>query len=123
MAVTAARVDIVIPDNATFEDAFQFGTAGDTSWSFTGQNFRMDVKASRDDPTFLLTITSGGGEIVVDDAVNRILHFNVPESVIQANLPVAEYQYDLVMFDTSVPPVRVVLMQGEIRITHGITGG
>lgn len=123
MAITAACVDLVEPNNATMQDSFQFGTAGDTSWSFTGQSFRMDVKASRDDTSPLVSFTSLAGQIVVDDAVNRILHFNIPESAIVAALPVAEYQYDFIMFDSSTPAVRVVLMQGELRITQGITGG
>ena len=123
MADTAARVNLKIQDNATFNDAFQFGVAGDTSWSFVGQNFRMDVKASREDSVALASFLSTGGQIVVDDAVNRVLHFNVPEATIQTNLPPAEYQYDLIMYDNSVPSVRVPLMKGEICVTHGISGG
>jgi len=121
--VTSARVDLTIQDNATFEDAFQFGTPGDTTWSFTGQTFRMDIKASFDDAVALASYTSGAGQIVVDDAVNRILHMNVPEATIQAALPPAEYQYELMMIDGSTPAIRVPLMHGEITITHGITGG
>lgn len=123
MAITAACVDLVENNNATMQDAIQFGTAGDTSWSFTGQNFRMDVKASRDDVASLVSFTSGAGQIVVDDPINRILHFNIPESAITAALPVAEYQYDFIMYDNSTPAVRIVLMQGELKIVQGVTGG
>jgi hypothetical protein len=123
MADTCAHVDLIIFDNATFEDAFQFGVTGDTTWSFTGQNFRMDIKGSPDDAVALLSLLSSAGQIVVDDAVTRVLHFNVPESAIQAALTPGEYVYDLIMFDASVPPVRVPLMRGCVTVCHGISGG
>lgn len=118
---TAATVDLFQPNNATWLDAFQFGTPGDTSWNFVGQNFIMEVKGGADVPTALLTLQTSDGTIVVDDTVNRILHFNVPDATIQADLPPGCYVYDLVMFDNSVPPVRTVLMAGRVRITQGVT--
>lgn len=121
MALTAAWVNITAGDNATLQDAFQFGVVGDTSWSFTGQNFKMEIKASRDDTTPLLTLTSAGGSIIVDSAVLRVLHLNVAEAALQAAVPVGEYVYDLVMFDASVPPIRTVLMQGCFVLKHGVT--
>jgi hypothetical protein len=120
--LTAARVNIEIANNATMQDAFMFGTAGDTSWSFSGQTFKMEIKANKYDVTPILTWTSGTGEIVVDDVVQRILHFNVPDTVILASLPVAEYQYDLIMLDASTPAIRVPLMSGEIKVRQGVTG-
>ena len=119
--LTAARVDIEIANNATFQDAFMFGTAGDTSWSFSGQTFKMDIKANKYDVTPIITFTSAGGTIVVDDVVQRILHFNVPDATILASLPVAEYQYDLIMIDGSTPAIRVPLMSGEIKVRQGVT--
>jgi hypothetical protein len=118
---TAAIVDIFTQDNCTLQDAFQFGTPGDTSWSLTGMAFTMEVKASRDDITPLLELTSGGGQIIVDDVVQRVLHLNVPDTSIQASLPVATYVYDFIMYDTSVPPVRTVLMQGRLHVSKGVT--
>lgn len=119
---TSSRVDIAIQDNATWQDAFQFGTVGDTTWSFTGQVFRLDIKASRDDVAALLSLTSGAGQIVVDDVVQRVLHMNVPESTLTV-LPAAEYVYELMMLDASSPTVRVPLMHGDITVSHGVTGG
>lgn len=121
MAQTAAWVNITAQDNATLQDAFQFGTVGDTSWSFAGQAFEMGVKASRDDVANLFELLSASGSIVVDDVVQRVLHLNVPEATLQTNLPCGEYDYDLVMFDTSVPPIRTVLMRGKLTITRGVT--
>lgn len=121
-AETAAVVDLTVPNSVTWQDAFQFGDEDDTTWNFTGQNFRVEVKASYNDTAALYTLTSAGGTIVVDDAIQRVLHFNVPEATIRANLPVAEYVYDLVMFDGSVPPVRVMLMSGAVEVTQGVTG-
>ena len=123
MALTRARVDIAIENNATWMDAFQFGTIGDTSWNFSGQNFRLDVKGNVDQPSALLSLTSGDGTIVVDDVVQRILHLNVPEASITAVLQPGEYIYELVMYDNSVPAVRVPLMGGEVKVFQGIAGG
>lgn len=121
MAQTAATVDIVQQDNATFQDAFQFGTPGDTSWSLTGMTFRMEVKASRDDIAPLVTWTTAGGQIITDDVVQRVIHFNVPDTVLQTSLPPADYVYDLIMLDGSVPPIRTQLMQGLFTVQHGVT--
>lgn len=117
---SSAIVDIITANTVTFQDAFQFGLSTDT-WTLVGQNFRMEVKASRDDATSLVTWTSAAGNIVVDDTINRVIHMNVSEAAIQAALQVGEYVYDLVMYDGSVPPVRSMLMQGKLFITQGIT--
>jgi hypothetical protein len=121
MALTSAWVNITIANTVTWQDAFQFGVVGDTTWSFTGQNFKLEVKASRDDAAALFTASTASGSIVVDDVVQRVLHMNVPEATLLANLPVAEYVYDLVMYDGSVPPLRVQLMQGELQVKQGVT--
>jgi hypothetical protein len=119
---TSARVDFVVPNNATFEDAIQFGVVGDTSWSLTGQNFRMDIKADVLG-NYLLSLTSAAGQIVTDDAVQRVINFNVPESAIQAALIPGVYVYDFIMFDNSNPPIRVQLMHGKFKVKLGVTGG
>lgn len=119
--LTSARVDMEIANNATWEDAFQFGTLGDTSWSFTGMSFHMDVKASRNDTAALFSLTSAGGKIVIDDVVLRILHMNVDDTTLKAALPVGEYVYDLIMLDGGSPAVRVPLMHGTVTVTQGVT--
>jgi hypothetical protein len=122
MAITAACVKIVTRANATLSDAFQYGVAGDTSWSFTGQHFHMDIKASNADSLALLSLTDANGRIVVDDAINRVLHLNVDDVTLDAALPVGEYVYDLIMYDTSTPAIRVALQQGVLKIVQGVTG-
>lgn len=121
MSPTAAIVNINAADNATMSDAFQFGTPGDTSWSLVGMAFIMEVKASRDDMTPLLTVSTALGSIVVDDVVQRVIHLNVPDTALQAALPCATYVYDLIMFDGSSPPIRTPLMQGRLTVSKGVT--
>ncbi len=123
-AVTAARIDIVTPDNATWTDAFQFGVVGDTSWNFTGQNFRLDIKGNKfTQPSALLSLTSGAGQLVVLDAVQRLLQMDVPEAILTGALVPGDYDYDLIMYDGSTPPVRIALMYGKFKLVHGVTGG
>jgi hypothetical protein len=117
---SAAKVDMKVANNGSWRDAFMFGTEGDTTWSFTNQSFVMDVKRDRYDDTALLTLTTGNGRIVVDDVVQRILHFDVSDTIINANLSVGEYVYDLIMVDGS-SGVRVPLMAGEVKIIQGVT--
>lgn len=119
VASTVAIVDITALNTATLQDAFEFDPDG--TWTFTGQSFHMEVKASSDDPAALASWTSAGGTIVVDDVANRVLHLNVSEAALQAALPAGQYVYDLVMFDASVPPIRVPLMQGILYIVQGVT--
>jgi hypothetical protein len=121
-SLTSSRVDIVIPNNATWEDAFQFGDTTDTTWDLAGQKFRLDIKGAKTDVTPLISLTSDAGQIVVDDVTQRIIHMNVPDASIEAFLPPGEYYYDLIMYDTAVPPIRVQLMHGEICVQIGITG-
>lgn len=120
MSITCAIVNITTQDNATLADALQFGTVGDLSWSLAGQSFIMDIKASRDDTAALLELTSAAGQINTLDPVQRIIQFNVPDTVL-AVLPPATYVYDFIMFDGSVPPIRIPLMQGYFTIKRGVT--
>src|ERR1035437_3854766 len=122
MAQTSARVDIEITNNTTWNDAFIFGVVGDTSWNFSGQNFRLDVKSNKDQAAALLTISTPLTTIVVDDITLRVLHFDVQDTVVAAALVPGDYVYDLVMYDFSTPPVRVQLMSGKLKVTQGITG-
>jgi hypothetical protein len=120
VGLTSAIVDIVADDSVTFADAFQFGVDGDT-WDFAGQNFKMDVKANKDDTVVLFSLTSVNDRIVVVDSANRILQFNVASAVLAAALAPGKYVYALVMYDNSVPSNEVGLMTGSLTITHGVT--
>jgi hypothetical protein len=124
---SSARVKIVTAKNATFQEAYQFDPpdADDPTppaWSLM-PNFRLDVKAYFEQAVALLSLTSAAGQIVVDDPVNRLIHFNVPETSIVPPLVPGVYVYDLINFDNSVPPIRIPLMHGEFIVTDGVTGG
>lgn len=132
----AARVKIVTLDNETFQDAIQLdppvtcgcagatGAAGATGPAWVlGPNLRMDIKRNRNDTTALLSLTSAAGQIVLDDPVARVFHFNVPETALTAVLVPGEYVYDLVMYSNDVPPIRTALMGGTFVLKHGVTGG
>lgn len=121
MAQTAACVNICALNNATLQDAFQFGTAGDTSWSLVGQAFKMEIKASRDDVAPLVTLSSASGTIVIDDVVQRVIHLNMDRVTLKAALPVGSYVYDLIMEDSQSTPVITVLMQGNFTLSQGVT--
>jgi hypothetical protein len=120
-SVTSARVDLRIDDNSTWQDAFQFGEPDDTTWTLTGQSFELDVQLNPYDTVPLLHLATVGGRIVVDDVVQRVIHFNVAPTDIQAASRPGTYVYDLVMLDNSTPPVRVALMHGQLFVNRGIT--
>lgn len=122
---TSARVDITMQTNATWTDAFQFGNAGDYSWSFTSQNFRLDLKGNKyTQSAALLSLTSGAGQIQVASASLRILNMDVPEATFSAAAIIpGDYDYDLIMYDNSNPPIRVPLMHGKFTMREGVTGG
>lgn len=113
------NIDLALAADKAYEQAI---AAEVSSWSFTNKTFRLDVKASKDDVAALLSLTSANGRIVVDDAVRRILHFNVSSDDIIANLPVGRYIYDLIMLDDSAVPIRTTLMAGSISVVQGVTG-
>lgn len=134
---TAAPVKLITLDNETFADALQFdppfgscgcngatGATGATGpvWSL-GPNLRMDIKRKRSDTSALLSFTTDNDEIVIDDPVNRIMHFNVPEATLTGALVPGEYVYDFVQYDNSSPPIRTVLMGGPFVLKHGVSGG
>lgn len=119
----AATVLISILNNAWFNNAFQYGVVGDTSWSFTGKEFLCDLKSDIDNVTPELSLASDSQSpptILVLDPVLRILQFNVTDLVIRASLPVGPYQYDLVMSDI-LTGERDVLMSGVITVVQGVT--
>jgi hypothetical protein len=120
-SVTSAHVDLAIDNNGTWQDAFQFGQPADASWTLTGQTFECDVQRNRYDKTALLSLSSGGGTIVVDDVLQRVIHFNVSPTMIQTALTPGNYVYDLIMVDGSSPPVRIPLMHGVLTVEQGVT--
>ncbi len=122
---TSAHVDLVAANNATFKDALQFdppvpGVTG-PAWSFTGQKFRMDVKPN-DEEAALVSFTSDAGQIAVDDEVARVLHFFVPDTVIQNALMPGAYIYDLILYDAVTPTDRTQIAHGKFIVTDGVTG-
>lgn len=118
-SVTSAHEDLKIDNNGTWMDAFQFGTPDDTTWTLTGQTFELDVQRNPYDPVPALSLSSANGRIMVDDVIQRVIHFNVPPDVLQASLTPGKYVYDLVMVDAS--DVRVPLMHGVLKVAQGIT--
>lgn len=120
-SVTAAREDLKLANNTTWMDAFQFGVPGDTTWTLTGQTFSMDVQLSPFDAAPLLQMNTNNSRIVVDDVIQRVIHFNVAPVDIQANLRPGVYVYDLVMVSTATPADRVSLMYGTVEVIQGVT--
>lgn len=118
-SVTSARVDLRIDNNGTWMDAFQFGEPNDTTWTLDGQTFELDVQLNPYDTVPLLSLTTANGRIIVDDVVQRVIHFNVDPADIQTSLNPGAYVYDLVMVDGS--DVRVPLMHGSLFVQQGVT--
>lgn len=117
---------MVAAKNASFQEAFQFDppVSGVTPPTWTlYPNWRMDIKGYYEQTPALLSFTSAAGQIVVDDPVQRLIHFNVPESTLVGPLVPGEYVYDLIMFDNSVPAIRIPLAHGKFFLTDGVTGG
>ena len=82
-SVTSARVDLRIDDNATWMDAFQFGnpTDGDETGRSTDR-VRDGCPLNRYDAVPLLSLTTDNSRIIIDDSVQRVIHFNVtPEDI------------------------------------------
>jgi hypothetical protein len=118
-SVTSARVDLRIDNNGTWMDAFQFGEPDDTTWTLDGQTFELDVQRNPYDTVPLLSLSSSNGRIIVDDPIQRVIHFNVDPADIQVNLSPGTYVYDLVMVNGS--DIRVPLMHGSLQVTQGVT--
>jgi len=110
-----------IDNNGTWQDAFQFGTPGDTTWTLTGQTFLLEVKITRFDASPLLTLTTANNRIVTDDANQRVIHLNVDPVTLQAALPNGKYVYDLLMIDASNPAIKVPLMHGHLNVGQGVS--
>lgn len=118
MNLASTRVDFLVANNVTWDDALQFGYPDDLTWSFAGCTFLLGIKVLPTDTATLVEFTSAGGTIVVNDPVQRILSMNVPDSVIQASLPPGWYVYDLIMVNGSN---RDALCAGGIQVVQGVT--
>ena len=118
---TSAEVNLAVDNNGTWSDAFQFGDPDDLSWTLNGQTFELDVQRNRYDTVPMLSLSTGNGMIQTDSTIQRVIHFDVPASILQAALQPGVYLYDLVMVDGSSPPTRVPLMHGTVTITQGVT--
>lgn len=117
---TSANVDLCVPNNAYWQDAFQFGDPDDLTWSFAAKTFIMEIKVNVDAAVALFSLTSAGGRIVVDSTSLRILHFFVNDDTLRAALPNGVYAYDLIMVD-DITAARTRLMYGNVEITQGVT--
>src|SRR5271170_272360 len=147
---TSARVDIVIADNTTLSEAFQFdppgpsgifngfaftGPTGPTGvqWGFTGMNFTMDIWGNygQTGPSFSFSSQpSNSAMILIDDYTNRILHFNVANAIYKGltaatgatgtGLIAGEYFHQFRMADSSNPPIVTELMHGVLTIRHRV---
>jgi hypothetical protein len=118
-SVTLAPVNLAIDNNGTWSDAFQFGDLDDTSWTLTGCTFELDVQRNAYDLVPLLHLASDNGRILIDDVVQRVIHFDVTAVDLQASLQPGTYVYDLVMIDAL--GVRVPLMGGVLEVSQGVT--
>jgi hypothetical protein len=119
---SSAHANFTVAKNTTFSDAIQFGEDGDTSWSFTNKTFRMGIKGNFEQSPEVIAFTSAAGEIVVADAAERVLYFNVPPATLQAVLVPGVYLYDLRMIDTDTA-VRTQLLHGEFIFVDAVTEG
>lgn len=144
-----ALVDIIAQANATWNDAFQFdppaltgappppyyppGSLTGPTWTFNGQNFKLDIKGFINQTGPSLSLDSGvtGSVLIqVDDPINRILHFNVSQNILSGfsgatgatgpGLIPGVYVYNFLMYDQSVPPVVVPLMAGRFVLKPGV---
>jgi len=127
---TTSVVNITISTNVWWTDTFRFGCTEesdeccaadvDTTWDFNGKTFAMDLRPELGgDETF--SLTTENGRIVVTDATNRILAFNVTHTDLAAALTVdTTYVYDLIMITTATGE-RTQLMRGAIEVNQGVT--
>jgi|SRR5215468_7624270 len=119
-SATSAETNIVIGNGTTWQDAFQFGQPGDFTWQLN-PNWEMEIKLDRYQQTPLLNPSTANGQIIVDDINQRVIHLNVSPAIIQAALQPGVYVFDLIMFDTSIPPIRTVLMHGSLKVIQGVS--
>lgn len=132
---TAAEVDLVTSNNVTWNDSFQFDPPGMTgfppppywpagasgpTWTFQNQNFVMNVKTNINASGPIASWTSSNNQIVVDDVANRVLHMNIDDSQFSAlGMVPGTFIYEFIMFDGSIPPIRVMLMKGKFALQPG----
>lgn len=116
---TSARVDMSVDNNGSWSDAFQFGETDDTTWELTDCTFELHVRRNAFESSPLLSLTTGNGRIVIDDNIQRVIHFDVASADLKAALDPGDYVYDLVMTDAN--SVRVPLMHGILEVVQGVT--
>ena len=121
---TSALVGFRISNDATWNDAIQFGPMADgTEWSFpAGATFLMDVKRNRYDTSPLLQLSTANGRIINLSSTLRLVQFNVAITDILASLPPGEYVYSYIMDDPiTTPSQRTQLMHGDVCVGQGPT--
>ena len=121
---TSAFVQFKISNDATWNDAVQFGPLADgTEWSFpAGATFLMDVKRNRYDASPLLQLSTANGRIVNLSNTLRLVQFNVAIADILSSLPPGDYVYSFIMDDpVTIPSQRTQLMHGDVCVGQGPT--
>lgn len=119
---TSALVKFKISNDATWNDAIQFGPLADgTTWAFpAGVTFLMDVKRNRFDASPLLLLSTANGRIINLSSSLRLIQFNVSIADLQAALPPGDYVYSFIMDDPiTTPSQRTQLMHGDVCVGQG----
>lgn len=123
MATTVATIAVVnmtLGDNESLLYSFQLGATSDVSWSLAHKDLYADFKGDAADLVALIQTSTVNSRIVIHDEALRVFSWHVPQAVIEDNLPVGSYVYDLLMVDQTTGD-KQRLMTGKLKIVEGPT--
>lgn len=116
-------VNMLIGTNESLEYAFQLGAVDadgnvlDTSWTLDHCSIYANFTADPDSSTFDLMCSTLDDSIHIDDTVNRVFRFNVPDLT---DLTVGNLKFDVLLsFDTLAYRQRI--FKGVLTVEKGIT--
>jgi len=99
------------------EELQKLESDGITPIDITGSTFKMEVRSCADN-SLILTAQTSDSTMIITDAVNGKVRFNVPSSTLLAINPDV-YAQDLV--ETTVGGVDFVWFRGEFNLIDAIT--
>jgi hypothetical protein len=104
-----------IRDNADFQQPLVFTDETGAAYDFTGDTFRMDVKASADDAEPAASLTTANSGILSTDLADGTITLSVGDFAIDPGT----YLFDLIRITGSA---REMLAYGTLIVEQGITG-
>jgi len=108
--------DIIFEQGTTFVRVVTYTDTNNTPINISSYTGRMKVRKSKSSPDEYLSLTTGGGGLLLQ--ANGEIEITIPAAT-SARIPSGNYKYDLEIVSTSGVAIRVI--EGDFKVSGEVT--